>query len=81
MCRVAAITLLTGLGLWCCQGCGKGKQAPDVTEAGPGNWARLGPVGLSIESVRLGRVRMSGDGSPTRTCRRGPGSGGASDRV
>jgi hypothetical protein len=30
------------------------------TEAGVGNWVRLGPVGLSIESVRLGKVRMGG---------------------
>lgn len=40
-------------------GCGRG--APDAPPAaGPGNYARLGPVGLSVESVRHGKIRMRG---------------------
>jgi len=30
------------------------------TEAGAGNYARLGPLGLSVESVWQGKIRMRG---------------------
>jgi hypothetical protein len=31
-----------------------------VTDAGPGNYCKLGPIGLSVESGRLGKIRMRG---------------------
>ena len=42
-------------------GCKRGTDAPpEPTEAATGNYARCGPVGLAVESVRLGHVRMRG---------------------
>ncbi|HEY1191762.1 MAG TPA: hypothetical protein VGE74_29290 [Gemmata sp.] len=42
-------------------GCKRGAELPpDTTTAGTSNFARLGPLGLSVESVRLGKVRMRG---------------------
>lgn len=35
-------------------------SAPGTAEAGAENYARLGPIGLAVESVRLGKVRMRG---------------------
>jgi hypothetical protein len=31
-----------------------------LTEAGAGNYCKLGPLGLSVESTRLGKIRMRG---------------------
>lgn len=31
-----------------------------TTDAGPGNWATVGPVSVAVESVRVGRVKMDG---------------------
>ncbi len=41
-------------------GCNRKPKAPEPTEAGPGSYCQLGPVGLSVESVRNGKVRMRG---------------------
>lgn len=41
-------------------GCNRTKPEQAPTDAGPGNYARLGPIGLSVESVRHGKVRMRG---------------------
>jgi hypothetical protein len=35
---------------------------PSSTEAGPGNWATVGAVGVAVETVRLGKVKMRGFG-------------------
>jgi hypothetical protein len=35
---------------------------PPSTEAGPGNWATVGPLSIAIESVRIGKVKMRGFG-------------------
>jgi hypothetical protein len=35
-------------------------EALPITDAGPGNYCQLGPVGLSVESARLGKIRMRG---------------------
>jgi hypothetical protein len=31
---------------------------PPSTEAGPGNWATVGPVSVAVESVRVGKVKI-----------------------
>ena len=42
-------------------GCKRGSEAQTAPEpVGVGEYSRLGPVGLSVESVRLGKVRMRG---------------------
>ncbi|HEV3383597.1 MAG TPA: hypothetical protein VG097_02215 [Gemmata sp.] len=45
-------------------GCKRGTEtaatASSITEAGPGNYCQLGPLGLSVESTRLGKIRMRG---------------------
>lgn len=42
-------------------GCNRGQpDQPGSAEAGSGNYARLGPIGLSVESVRHGKVRIRG---------------------
>lgn len=41
-------------------GCGRFKSDPAPIEAGAGNYSQLGPVGLAVESVRHGKVRMRG---------------------
>jgi hypothetical protein len=41
-------------------GCSRTKPAPASIEAGPGNYCQLGPIGLAVESVRLGKIRMHG---------------------
>ncbi|HJZ55142.1 MAG TPA: hypothetical protein VKE74_09300 [Gemmataceae bacterium] len=46
------------LGLLAGVGCNKGGASGEATEAGPGSYCRLGPIGLSVESVRVGKVRM-----------------------
>jgi hypothetical protein len=33
---------------------------PERTEAGPGNYCQVGPLGMAVESVRLGKIRMRG---------------------
>ena len=35
---------------------------PPTTDAGPGNWATVGPVSVSVESVRVGKVKIRGIG-------------------
>ncbi len=40
-------------------GCNR-KSDPTPTDAGPGNYARIGPIGLSVEEVRHGKVKMRG---------------------
>jgi len=37
--------------------------APPSTEAGPGNWATVGPVSVCIESVRVGKVKIQAFGA------------------
>jgi hypothetical protein len=44
-------------------GCTRGSNAPpapEPVEVGSGEYARLGPIGLRVESVQLGKVRMRG---------------------
>ena len=44
-------------------GCKRGantQSVPEAVEAGSGAFSQLGPVGLRIESVRLGKVRIRG---------------------
>jgi hypothetical protein len=43
-------------------GCKKKDESSNssLTEAGPGSYCRLGPLGLSVESTRLGKIRMRG---------------------
>jgi hypothetical protein len=44
-----------------CNRTGTGKSSQSgTTEAGSGNYCRLGPIGLSVESTRLGKIRMRG---------------------
>ncbi len=38
------------------------ESPPPATEAGPGNWASVGPVSIAVEKVRLGKVKMRGFG-------------------
>lgn len=62
--RLASLNLLF-IGLAAAAGCGKGlnpltsPSAADV-EAGAGNYSRSGPMGLSVETTRLGKIRMRG---------------------
>ncbi len=52
--------LLACLFLIAVVGCNQKPTAPPVTDAGPGNYVQLGPVGLAVESARLGKIRMRG---------------------
>ncbi len=54
----SSLPLLAGL-LFCSVGCGRFREK-EPTPAGAGNFAQLGPVGLSVESVRHGKIRMRG---------------------
>jgi hypothetical protein len=42
-----------------CNRAGKSSQSA-TTEAGTGNYCQLGPIGLSVEATRLGKIRMRG---------------------
>ncbi len=51
-------TLLAGLFLAALVGCKRDAKPDDgETDAGPGNYQQLGPVGLAVESARNGKVR------------------------
>lgn len=59
--RLAAFFLFAPLVLAGCNRQGDSKsEASTATEAGAGNYCRLGPIGLSVESARLGKIRMRG---------------------
>lgn len=53
-------TILICTALLLAVGCNRKPKVPEPTEAGPGSYCQLGPVGLSVESVRHGKVRMRG---------------------
>lgn len=58
--RLSALLLLTFVAT---PGCKRGADAPappDLVEVGSGEYYRAGPIGLRIESVRLGKIRMRG---------------------
>jgi hypothetical protein len=38
------------------------ESEPPTVEAGPGNWATVGPVSVAVEGVRVGKVKMQGIG-------------------
>jgi hypothetical protein len=51
--------LLSGL-VFALAGCNRLEPEPVPTDAGPGKYALLGPVGLCVEGVRNGKVKMRG---------------------
>lgn len=53
--RLCFFSLLAALA-----GCNRDKPVAAPTDAGLGNYCRLGPIGLAVESVRNGKVAMKG---------------------
>ncbi|HEX4613063.1 MAG TPA: hypothetical protein VH092_33040 [Urbifossiella sp.] len=48
------------IGLFTLAGCNRLKPEAPPTDAGAGSYARLGPVGLAVDDVRNGKVKMRG---------------------
>lgn len=48
------------LAVFIATGCTPTAKPPELAEAGPGGYSQVGPVGLAVESVRNGKVRMRG---------------------
>ena len=60
-CPILLITfILAPLFLLLLPGCKKSTESSSPTEAGAGNYSRLGPIGLAVESTRLGKIRTRG---------------------
>ena len=55
--RIAVYFALAACGA---AGCSRAARPPEPAEGGPGGYSRVGPVGLAVESVRNGKVRMRG---------------------
>lgn len=57
--RLSPLLLLVLAGAAGCKR-GPAEQPPGTADTGPGSYARLGPVGLAVESVRHGKIRIRG---------------------
>jgi len=57
--RSRSVCLFLLLALMGCKRAGD-STATAITEAGAGNYCKLGPLGLSVESTRIGKIRMRG---------------------